>query len=249
MTDTTDTKALHIEIAELRLEIAKCYDSFIPETKIHIKLLEAILDQLEAERQQAAETNNINLNIKLSLHERMVKAEKEVAALKGGLHPVGEIVAWSGTNRDMGITRDIDFRFFRFDVKPGTKLYTFEPAPELLSIGELIYRLENQTGQTWVSIPRVRLEHAAWSQETFGNVGPIGPLKHLSKEALEAAAAPDDLFEWADMQFLFWDAQRRAGITDEQIEDAMIKKLRINKARKWPEPKDGEPRLHIRDGD
>ncbi|WET99424.1 dATP/dGTP pyrophosphohydrolase domain-containing protein, partial [Klebsiella pneumoniae] len=27
--------------------------------------------------------------------------------------------------------------------------------------------------------------------------------------------------EWADMQFLLWDAQRRAGITDEQITQAM----------------------------
>ncbi|HFY0695234.1 DUF550 domain-containing protein, partial [Escherichia coli] len=27
----------------------------------------------------------------------------------------------------------------------------------------------------------------------------MGPLKHLSKEALEAAAEPDDLSEWADM--------------------------------------------------
>ncbi|WP_218793905.1 dATP/dGTP pyrophosphohydrolase domain-containing protein, partial [Klebsiella pneumoniae] len=25
----------------------------------------------------------------------------------------------------------------------------------------------------------VRREHAEWSQSTFGNVGPIGPLKHL----------------------------------------------------------------------
>ncbi len=91
----------------------------------------------------------------------------------------------------------------------------------------------------------IRREHAAWSQSTFGNVGPVGPLKHLSKEAIEAAEAPDDLSEWADMQFLFWDAQRRAGITDEQITLAMIEKLAINKARIWPEPKDGEPRLHI----
>ena len=64
---------------------------------------------------------------------------------------------------------------------------------------------------------QVRREHAEWSQATFGNVGPVGPLKHLSKEALEAAAEPGDLSEWADMQFLMWDAQRRAGITDEQI--------------------------------
>lgn len=92
----------------------------------------------------------------------------------------------------------------------------------------------------------VRSEHAEWSQSTFGDVGPVGPLKHLSKEALEAAAEPGDLSEWADMQFLLWDAQRRAGITDEQITLAMIDKLAVNKARNWPEPKDGEPRLHIK---
>ncbi|MBS5161760.1 MAG: DUF550 domain-containing protein [Klebsiella variicola] len=94
---------------------------------------------------------------------------------------------------------------------------------------------------------QVRQEHAEWSQETFGNVGPVGPLKHLSKEALEAAAEPGDLSEWADMQFLLWDAQRRAGITDEQITQAMIDKLAVNKQRSWPEPKDGEPRLHIKE--
>ncbi|MCP1024091.1 dATP/dGTP pyrophosphohydrolase domain-containing protein [Klebsiella pneumoniae] len=94
---------------------------------------------------------------------------------------------------------------------------------------------------------QVRIAHAEWSQATFGNVGPVGPLKHLSKEALEAAAEPGDLSEWADMQFLLWDAQRRAGITDEQITQAMIEKLAVNKQREWPEPKDGEPRLHIKE--
>lgn len=93
---------------------------------------------------------------------------------------------------------------------------------------------------------QVRHDHAEWSQATFGNVGPIGPLKHLSKEALEAAAEPDDLSEWADMQFLLWDAQRSAGISDEQITLAMVEKLAVNKLRQWPEPKDGEPRQHIK---
>lgn len=94
---------------------------------------------------------------------------------------------------------------------------------------------------------KVRALHASWSQETFGGVGPIGPLKHLSIEAMEAAEAPGDLSEWADLQFLMWDAQRRAGITDEQITQAMIDKLAVNKARTWPEPKDGEPRLHVKE--
>ncbi len=93
---------------------------------------------------------------------------------------------------------------------------------------------------------QVRIAHAEWSQATFGNVGPVGPLKHLSKEALEASEQPGDLSEWADMQFLLWDAQRRAGITDDQITQAMIDKLAVNKQREWPEPKDGEPRLHIK---
>ncbi|WP_407205289.1 DUF550 domain-containing protein [Citrobacter freundii] len=94
---------------------------------------------------------------------------------------------------------------------------------------------------------QVRREHAAWSLTTFGDVGPVGPLKHLSKEALEAAAEPGDLSEWADMQFLLWDAQRRAGISDGEITAAMEEKLKVNIARQWPEPKDGEPRLHIKE--
>ncbi|AZL02497.1 TPA: DUF550 domain-containing protein [Klebsiella pneumoniae] len=110
--------------------------------------------------------------------------------------------------------------------EPGTKLYRHaQPAAER---------------------EQVRSAHAEWSQATFGNVGPVGPLKHLSKEALEAAEQPGDLSEWADMQFLLWDAQRRAGITDEQITQAMIEKLAVNKQREWPEPKDGEPRLHLK---
>lgn len=94
---------------------------------------------------------------------------------------------------------------------------------------------------------KVRRDHAEWSDATFGNVGPVGPLKHLNKEALEAAADPSDPLEWADMQFLLWDAQRRMGLSDEFITRAMIEKLEINKARQWPEPKDGEPRLHIKE--
>lgn len=113
-----------------------------------------------------------------------------------------------------------------YEPVPGDKLYAAPPASER---------------------EQIRREHAEWSDATFGNVGPVGPLKHLSKEALEAAAEPEDLSEWADMQFLLWDAQRRAGISDKQITQAMIEKLAVNKTRQWPEPKDGEPRLHIKE--
>lgn len=109
------------------------------------------------------------------------------------------------------------------------------------------YKLPEEKGVSLQLRNLIRKRHAEWSDSTFGNVGPVGPLKHLSKEALEAAAEPGDLSEWADMQFLLWDAQRRAGITDKQITQAMIEKLAINKSRQWPEPKDGEPRLHIKE--
>lgn len=101
--------------------------------------------------------------------------------------------------------------------------------------------------QSTITREQLRREHAEWSDATFGDVGPVGPLKHLSKEALETAADPSDPLEWADMQFLLWDAQRRMGISDEFITRAMVEKLAINKARQWPEPKDGKPRLHIKE--
>ncbi|EAS2831803.1 DUF550 domain-containing protein [Salmonella enterica] len=107
--------------------------------------------------------------------------------------------------------------------------------------------LEAEKGASLQLRNLIRQRHAEWSEKTFGNVGPVGPLKHLSKEALEAAAEPDDLSEWADMQFLLWDAQRRAGISDGEITAAMEEKLKVNMARQWPEPKDGDPRLHIKE--
>ncbi|EJG7679853.1 DUF550 domain-containing protein [Salmonella enterica] len=108
------------------------------------------------------------------------------------------------------------------------------------------YKLPEEKGASLQLRNLIRKRHAEWSDSTFGNVGPVGPLKHLSKEALEAAAEPGDLSEWADMQLLLWDAQRRAGISDGEITAAMEEKLKVNMARQWPEPKDGEPRLHIK---
>ncbi|HDV8236530.1 Eaa prophage protein [Enterobacter hormaechei subsp. steigerwaltii] len=108
------------------------------------------------------------------------------------------------------------------------------------------YKLPEETSSSLQLRNLIRQRHAEWSQATFSDVGPVGPLKHLSKEALEAAEEPDDLSEWADMQFLLWDAQRRAGISDGEITAAMEEMLKVNMARQWPEPKDGEPRLHIK---
>ncbi|HHS7457328.1 TPA: DUF550 domain-containing protein [Salmonella enterica] len=137
--------------------------------------------------------------------------------------------------------------YFQSGRRPGAKTMAELLNKAASAVAELQERRRTDNQEPAPERERIRREHAEWSDATFGYVGPIGPLKHLSKEALEAAAVPDDLSEWADMQFLLWDAQRRAGIRDEQINQAMIEKLAINKARQWPEPKDGEPRLHIKE--
>ncbi|EBV3389060.1 hypothetical protein DOH50_02185 [Salmonella enterica subsp. enterica serovar Virchow] len=131
---------------------------------------------------------------------------------------------------------------------PSLSSHGIFPVSDALSIlNELQERRKADNQEPASEHERIRREHAEWSDKTFGDVGPVGPLKHLSKEAMEAAADPSDPLEWADMQFLLWDAQRRMGISDEFITRAMIEKLEINKSRQWPEPKDGEPRLHIKE--
>lgn len=175
--------------------------------------------------EQLADNNTI---CKVSWDERIELAQIALATMDS------EPVAWT----DEEELRDVERSGcgYLFTVKPVTP-----HADERRII--LLYRHAQPASER----EQVRREHAEWSQATFGNVGPVGPLKHLSKEALEAADQPGDLSEWADMQFLLWDAQRRAGITDEQITQAMIEKLAVNKQRSWPEPKDGEPRLHIKE--
>lgn len=92
-----------------------------------------------------------------------------------------------------------------------------------------------------------------WSQATFGpdNVrGPKGPLKHLAKEAAEAAEEPDRnkrLKEHADCLILHLDATRRDGFTFKEIIAAAIAKMTENRERTWPAVTDVDaPVEHVR---
>lgn len=88
-----------------------------------------------------------------------------------------------------------------------------------------------------------------WSQETFGSDlvrGPTGPLKHLAKEVNECLEKPNDLEEYADLQFLVFDSARRAGFTVNDLKRAFTEKLKINKMREWNKPSSDEPVEHIR---
>lgn len=95
-------------------------------------------------------------------------------------------------------------------------------------------------------------QQAEWSQSVFGKDserGPIGALKHLAKEAVEAQEKPSDLMEFVDCLFLTFDATRRAGFTFDQLLAGAWEKLEINKVRKWSKPTSDEPVEHDRSGE
>src|SRR5581483_2899425 len=101
---------------------------------------------------------------------------------------------------------------------------------------------ENHTGgfgiMTW-TLEDFWNELSVWSQATFGLDqlrGPTFSLKHLAKEVQECLAAPHDLEEYADLQFLVFDAARRAGFSYAQLVEAVRHKLAVNRSRQWPKP-------------
>ena len=91
-------------------------------------------------------------------------------------------------------------------------------------------------------------DHSEWSQATFGkdkNRGPVGALKHLAKEASEAAANPSDIIEYADCLLLLLDATRRAGWKIGDVVNAAERKMEINKNREWQTPSPDAPTEHV----
>lgn len=105
------------------------------------------------------------------------------------------------------------------------------------------------------------LAQRKFSERAFGADtvrGPIGALRHLSKEALEAAEAlaaekfePGTVageavrVELADCLLLLMDATRRSGFKLGHVLDAAIAKQRANESREWPAPKpDDQPIEH-----
>ncbi|EAQ0348425.1 DUF550 domain-containing protein, partial [Salmonella enterica] len=150
--------------------------------------------------QQWSETYGAGSNVMLPAEEAEELARIALASLEA------EPVAYNQVQRYM--MKDIIVRKMGGNLA-GEKLVMDDIHAVTMALIDAGFR----TAQPASEREQIRREHAEWSDATFGDVGPIGPLKHLSKEALEAAAEPDDLSEWADMQFLLWDAQRRAGIT------------------------------------
>lgn len=94
------------------------------------------------------------------------------------------------------------------------------------------------------------VDHARWSQATFGDdfdKGPIGPLKHLKEEVQEWIDNPKDRMEAADCFILLLDAYRRAGGNVYDLILAAEEKLEICKNRKWSPPDEDGVCRHVKE--
>lgn len=234
-TITKLTKEQLIEEVKRKIAVAERYPD-LDMARIEVEIFKIALASLTAEPVAWRLVDSPESSVTVTDNEKMAAIWKRngrnVQPLYSTAHGSADAVGMVVSEGRQPSAHNPESRIFEvlvesgYEPVPGDKLYAAPPASER---------------------ERIRREHAEWSDKTFGDVGPVGPLKHLSKEALEAAADPSDPLEWADMQFLLWDAQRSMGISDEFITRAMIEKLEINKSRQWPEPKDGEPRLHIKE--
>lgn len=96
------------------------------------------------------------------------------------------------------------------------------------------------------------LAHANWSEKNFGTLdehGPVGPLRHLAKEAIEASEAetPEHMLEeLADCTFLLLDALRRGGYSVEDLTEAMDRKQKILNTRTYHKVGIDQPIEHDR---
>jgi len=110
----------------------------------------------------------------------------------------------------------------------------------------------NQAETTFVIPLELMLRHRNWAVTNFGDKeewGPVGPLRHLSKEALEAAEATDPahrVTEFADCMFLFLDSMYRAGISNADLVEAMQAKMPILEARTYRKAGKDQPIEHDR---
>ncbi len=85
-----------------------------------------------------------------------------------------------------------------------------------------------------------------FTDKTFGDSTPQSKAHHLAEEAMEAAADPSDIIEWADCTILLLDAVRKAGFTTEDLYAAVQRKMEINKSRKWGDKDENGVVRHVK---
>lgn len=75
-----------------------------------------------------------------------------------------------------------------------------------------------------------------WSDKAFKGQPLSGNFAHLRREIDELEATPTDIMEYADCYSLLTDIAAKNGIYLSDIHSSAMKKLEINKARKWGKP-------------
>jgi hypothetical protein len=80
------------------------------------------------------------------------------------------------------------------------------------------------------------------SDRTFGpGSRTLGVTEHIRKELEEIEANPQDAKEWIDVVILALDGAWRAGLSPQQIINAVHEKQGINERRTWPDWREGSP--------
>ena len=87
----------------------------------------------------------------------------------------------------------------------------------------------------------------AWARQVFPDQTLSGKFAHLMDELIEITENPDDRSEWADALILLLDAAALAGHTAEQLLDAAIEKMAVNRERQWGEPDERGVVRHLSD--
>lgn len=94
----------------------------------------------------------------------------------------------------------------------------------------------------------------SWQKATFKDQTVSGILKHLEKEAREVREAieandheNDIKYEFADILILYGEAILRSGYDFNEIFNAALEKMTINRLRRWKKPDDDGVVEHIKE--
>lgn len=112
-------------------------------------------------------------------------------------------------------------------------------------------KLRKLVKEGWFDVANVNIQlfslwRSKWALAQFGPRSPIGPLKHLKREADEAIAKPQDITEYADCLHCLLHAVQCAGFSLDDLVEAAWRKLPENIMRQWPETVGDEPTEHIK---
>lgn len=106
-------------------------------------------------------------------------------------------------------------------------------------------KLARGTERLMSNLREFQREQGKWSDETFGDREPKGPITHAQEELVEILDDPYNVVEYGDAMTLILDGARLAGFTVDDLFESMQTKFEINKQRTWGEPDENGKCKHI----